>query len=66
VDAYKAWKKNRRNQFKQEQGRVKKQSIHRAFDLIVVFIEEDMYGRMVRAALATATVSSGRSMLAHQ
>jgi hypothetical protein len=45
VDAYKAWKKNGRNQF--EQGRVKKKSItlsEQAFDLIVVFVEQDMYG----------------------
>ena len=44
VDAYKAWKKNGRNQF--EQGRMKKKSIpsQRAFDLIVVFVEESMYG----------------------
>jgi hypothetical protein len=45
VNAYKAWKKNGRNQFKQ--GRVKKKSItlsEQVFDLIVVFVEQDMYG----------------------
>jgi hypothetical protein len=34
--------------------------------LSVVFVEEDTYGCMVAVPLMTATVSSGRLILAHQ
>jgi hypothetical protein len=64
VDGYKAWKKNGRNQF--EQGRMKKNSIPSPDEALIwlLFLLKKIC--MVGAALATAMVSSGRSMLAHQ
>jgi hypothetical protein len=60
---YKAWKNNGQNQF--EHGRVKKNVPSLDEPLIwSLFLLNKIY--MVRAALATATVSSERSMLAHQ